>query len=96
MGDRDSPSSIRCKSDRSEGHVRIISIFKREWNGHEEVDGIKNGKKPTLKQKLFMHSQGLRPNNWLVIKDTASMMEVVSRTSLNKVGGKPVIRKLKK
>ena len=60
------------------------------------VRRIKNGKNPTLKQKMFMHSQGLRQNNWLVIKDTASMMEVVSRTSLNKVGGKPVIRKLKK
>ncbi|NBH99636.1 hypothetical protein D7Y41_32070 [Anaerotruncus sp. 1XD22-93] len=60
------------------------------------VRRIKNGKNPTLKQKMFMRSQGLRPENWLVIKDTANTMEVVSRASLHKVGGKPVIRKLKK
>lgn len=57
---------------------------------------IKNGKRPTLKQKMLMRSHGLVPENWLVVKDTSSVMEVVSRMSLKKVGGKPRIKKIQK
>lgn len=57
---------------------------------------MKNGKKPTLRQKMELRSHGLVPENWLVVKDTTDTLEVVSRTSLKKVGGKPKIRRLKK
>ncbi|MFR0755840.1 MAG: DUF6906 family protein [Hominisplanchenecus sp.] len=57
---------------------------------------MKNGKKPTLQQKLLMKSHGLRPDNWLVVKNTTEYMEVVSRMSLKKIGDKPKIRRLSK
>ena len=57
---------------------------------------MKNGKRPTLKQKMLMRSHGLVPENWLVVKDTSSVMEVVSRMSLKKVGSKPRIKKIQK
>lgn len=57
---------------------------------------MKNGKKPTLQQKLLMRSHGLIPENWLVVKNTPEYLEVVSRASLKKIGGKPKIRKLDK
>lgn len=55
---------------------------------------MKNGKKPTLRQKLWMRSHGLVPENWLVVKDLGSELHVVSRVSLKKAGGKPKIRVL--
>ena len=55
---------------------------------------MKNGKRPTLQQKLIMKSHGLEPDNWLVVKNTTEYMEVVSRMSLKKIVGKPKIRKL--
>lgn len=57
---------------------------------------MKNGKKPTLRQKKEMRSHGLVPENWLVVKDTPDTLEVVSRVSLEKVGGRPRIRRLQK
>lgn len=50
---------------------------------------MKNGKRPTLQQKKLMRSHGLTPENWLVVKNTQEFLEVVSRTSLKKIGGKP-------
>ncbi len=55
---------------------------------------MKNGKRPTLQQKLIMKSHGLQPDAWLVVKNTADYLEVVNRMSLKKIGGKPKIRKL--
>lgn len=55
---------------------------------------MKNGKRPTLQQKKLMRSHGLTPENWLVVKNTQEFLEVVSRTSLKKIGGKPKLRKL--
>lgn len=55
---------------------------------------MKNGKRPTLRQKKVMREHGLVPENWLVVKDTSEYMEVVSRVSLRKVGGKARIRKI--
>ena len=57
---------------------------------------MKNGKRPTLQQKLIMRSHGLQPDNWLVVKNTTEYMEVVSRMSLKKIGGKTKTRKLLK
>lgn len=42
---------------------------------------MKHGKSPTLKQKKFIKDKGLVPDNWLVVKDTPSIMEVVNRSS---------------
>lgn len=58
---------------------------------------VKNGKKPTLAQKKLLHENGLVPENWLIVKDTTEMMEVVSRSNLQKKSKKTkIIRKAKK
>ena len=57
---------------------------------------MKNGKRPTLQQKLIMKSHGLKPDNWLIVKNTPEYLEVVSRMSLKKIGGKKKTRKLLK
>lgn len=40
---------------------------------------MKQGKKPTVAQCNFMQSKGLVPKNWLVCKDTPTIMVVKSR-----------------
>lgn len=50
---------------------------------------MKNGKAPTREQKKMMKAHGLVPENWLVVKNLPDSLEVVSRVSLKKVGGKP-------
>lgn len=57
---------------------------------------MKNGKRPTLQQKLIMRSHGLQPDNWLIVKNTPEYLEVVSRMSLKKIGDKTKTRKLLK
>ena len=57
---------------------------------------MKNGKRPTLKQKLLMRSYGLQPDNWLIVKNTPEYLEVVSRMSLKKIVDKTKTRKLLK
>lgn len=49
-----------------------------------------------MKQKKMMRIHGLVPENWLVVKDTTDVMEVVSRMSLKKIGSRPRIRKIHK
>lgn len=53
---------------------------------------MKNGKAPTREQKKIMKAHGLVPENWLVVKNLPDSLEVVSRVSLKKVGGKPKTR----
>ena len=50
---------------------------------------MKNGKAPTREQKKIMRAHGLVPENWLVVKNLPDSLEVVSRVSLKKAGGKP-------
>lgn len=57
---------------------------------------MKNGKKPTMKQKQLISGCGLVPDNWLVVKDKPDVLEIVSRVALKKVGKKPRIRRLPK
>lgn len=38
-----------------------------------------SGKKPTHNQRQFLKSIGLQPANWLIIKDTPELMEIVYR-----------------
>ena len=40
---------------------------------------MKNGKKPTRNQRMFIRSKRLNPENWLVVKDTPSEMVLVHR-----------------
>ena len=42
---------------------------------------IKNGKRPTKKQAIFIKAHGLIPENWLVVKDTPEIMLLVHRHS---------------
>jgi hypothetical protein len=42
---------------------------------------MKNGKKPTVKQRRLMCAWGLNAENWLVERDTPAEMVVVHRHS---------------
>lgn len=55
---------------------------------------MKNGKKPSLRQKKVIRSHGLDPGKWLVVKDLGNQIEVVSRIALKKTGSKPKTRTL--
>ena len=44
----------------------------------------------------IMKAHGLGPENWLVVKNLPDSLEVVSRVSLKKVGGKPKTRTISK
>ncbi|MEY8355233.1 hypothetical protein AALB39_18015 [Lachnospiraceae bacterium 54-53] len=46
---------------------------------------MKNGKRPTLAQKKLLKSKGLVPENWLIVKDTPEVLEIVSRLELKKI-----------
>ena len=60
---------------------------------------MKNGKVLTLNQKKLIKSNGLDPENHLVVKNTPEFLEKVSREALKKLnlnGKKPRTRKLYK
>lgn len=42
---------------------------------------MKNGKRPTLKQKLLIHAAKLNSDNWLVTKAIHGQMHLVHRVS---------------
>lgn len=42
---------------------------------------MKNGKKPTARQRKMINSSGLNVENWLVVKDTPEKMVLVHRHS---------------
>jgi len=44
---------------------------------------MKHGRKPTLKQKNRIKAHGLNPDNWLIVKDTTELFELVHRESGN-------------
>jgi hypothetical protein len=46
-----------------------------------EVDDLKHGKKPTRKQKMRISSKRLNPKNWLVVKDSMEVFEIVHKVS---------------
>lgn len=47
---------------------------------------MKNGKRPTRKQKNLIEAAGYKPENWLVVKDLGNTLHIVSRVSLKKHG----------
>lgn len=57
---------------------------------------MKNGKAPTREQKIMMKAHWLVPENWLVVKNLPDSLEVVSRVSLKRIGGKPRTRIISK
>lgn len=44
---------------------------------------MKNGKNPTNKQKQFLQSKRLNPDNWLVVKDTQTEIVIVNRKAVD-------------
>ena len=42
---------------------------------------MKNGKRPTKNQAIFIKEKGLDPTVWLITKDTPDRMELVHRYS---------------
>jgi hypothetical protein len=42
---------------------------------------LKHGKKPTRKQKQAIAAKKLNYNNWLVVKDSTEVFEIVHRIS---------------
>ena len=57
---------------------------------------MKNGKAPTREQKMILKALGLVPENLLLVNNLPDSLEVVSRVSLKKVGGKPKTRTISK
>lgn len=47
----------------------------------EEEQNMKNGKKPTKKQKEAIKTAKLNPDNWLVVKNLPNELHIVHRTS---------------
>lgn len=47
---------------------------------------MKNGKVPTLGQKKLIKAHGLKPENWLVVKNLEDRLVIVSRMELKKIG----------
>lgn len=40
---------------------------------------MKNGKKPTKKEKIHINSYNLNPDNWLIFKNLSNEMHLVHR-----------------
>ena len=40
---------------------------------------MKNGKKPTKRQAMFLQQHGYNPYDWLVVKDTSTEMWIVAK-----------------
>ena len=55
---------------------------------------MKHGKNPTLAQKKFIAAKRLKPENWLIVKDTPEEMVLVSKENAkNGVNKQKVILK---
>lgn len=53
---------------------------------------MKHGKKPTKQQKAVLNEFHLNPNDWLIVKNTAKEMQIISRfTGRIKVIPKPEV-----
>ena|GEM_PF-1652594 len=49
---------------------------------------MKNGKLPTRQHKIIMGANGLSSDEWLVIRDLQTTIEIVSRTELKNIDKK--------
>ena len=51
---------------------------------------MKHGKKPTKQQKAFLKEYNLAPEDWLIVKNTSTEIEIISRfTGITKIIPKP-------
>ena len=89
---RENRMELEAEIEGKENALNIID--KIRGDGGELL--MKNGKAPTREQKKIMKAHGLVPENWLVVKNLPDSLEVVSRVSLKKVGGKPKTRTISK
>lgn len=44
---------------------------------------MKNGKRPTLNQKILIREAGLNPRNWLIVKNLPDRVHIVHRETGN-------------
>lgn len=55
---------------------------------------MKHGTNPTLEQKKILKAHGLCPDEYLIVKEFQDALEVVSRTELRKMYGRPRTRRI--
>ena len=46
---------------------------------------MKHGKKPSVRQGIFLEENGFAPHEWLVVKDTTTEMWIVSKSNSDHV-----------
>ena len=53
---------------------------------------MRHGKKPTKAQREFLRSYNLAPEDWLIVKNTSTEIEIISRfTGITKIIPKPEV-----
>lgn len=55
---------------------------------------MKHGKRPTLVHKKLMRAHGLDPDEWLVVRDQPTHIEIVKKSDLKKIFGKARVKVL--
>ena len=55
---------------------------------------MKHGKRPTLVQTKLMRAHGLDPDEWLVVRDQPTHIEIVKKSDLKKIFGKARVKVL--
>ena len=53
---------------------------------------MKHGKRPTLVHKKLMRAHGLDPDEWLVVRDQPTHIEIVKKSDLKKIFGKARVK----
>lgn len=66
-------------SQKQSGKTRGIKFVKVEVD-----EDMKHGKAPTVNQKKFIRENGLKPETWLVERETQTEMILLSRNSKSK------------
>jgi hypothetical protein len=66
---------------KQEIHELFQWIEQQRPKYEEEGELMKNGKKPTKKQKEAIKKARLNPDNWLVVKNLTNELHIVHRTS---------------
>jgi len=54
-------------------------------NSKKEADILRNGKKPTRKQKIRLGQAGLSPENWLVVRQKPDGELIIIHKHSNKI-----------
>lgn len=56
-------------------------LFEEVAKTREDDEQVKQGKKPTNKQRDIIKNAGLKPENWLVVKNLQHELHIVNRSS---------------